>query len=94
MSAQGLALFDFRSNPREAAGRIILMLVLTAAALAVLFPFAWMIFTSFKLEEDVFSYPPQLLPQVWTLQNYYDIWNRLPMALYFRNSLIFAGGLR
>ncbi len=93
MSAQNLAFPDFRSNPREAAGRIILMLVLTAAALAVLFPFAWMIFTSFKLEKDVFSYPPKLLPQMWTLQNYSDIWDRLPMQLYFRNSLIFAGGV-
>lgn len=93
MSARGLALLDFRSNPRGAAGRIILIVILTVAALAVLFPFAWMIFTSFKLEKDVFSYPPKLLPQMWTLQNYYDIWDRLPMQLYFRNSLIFAGGV-
>jgi len=93
MSAQDLAFFNFRSNPREAVGRIILMVILTVAALAVLFPFAWMIFTSFKLEKDVFSYPPKLLPQMWTLQNYYDIWDRLPMQLYFRNSLIFAGGV-
>lgn len=93
MNAQSLASLDFRSNPRGAAGRIILILILTVAALAVLFPFAWMIFTSFKLEKDVFSYPPKLLPQMWTLQNYYDIWDRLPMQLYFRNSLIFAGGV-
>lgn len=93
MSAQGLAFFDFRANPREAIGRIVVLVVLTIAALAVLFPFAWMIFTSFKLERDVFSYPPKLLPQMWTLQNYYDIWDRLPLQLYFRNSLIFAGGV-
>lgn len=93
MNAQRLAFLDFRSNPRDAAVKIILVLVLIVAAVAVLFPFAWMIFTSFKLERDVFSYPPKLLPQVWTLQNYYDIWDRLPMELYFRNSLIFAGGV-
>lgn len=93
MSAHGLAFSDLRSNPREAAGRIALMLILTIAAIAVLFPFAWMISTSFKLEKDVFSYPPKLLPQLWTLQNFYNIWDRLPMALYFRNSVIFAGGV-
>lgn len=71
----------------------ILILVLTVAALVVVFPFVWMIFTSLKFEKDVFSYPPGLLPSEWTLQNYTDIWNRLPMALFFRNSLIFAGGV-
>jgi len=71
----------------------ILILVLTVAALVVVFPFVWMIFTSLKFEKDVFSYPPRLLPSEWTLQNYTDIWNRLPMDLFFRNSLIFAGGV-
>lgn len=93
MSAQGLTFLDFRSNPREVIGRIVIIVILTIAALAVLFPFAWMVFTSFKLERDVFSYPPKLLPQMWTLQNYSDIWDRLPLQLYFRNSLIFAGGV-
>jgi multiple sugar transport system permease protein len=67
--------------------------MLTAAAIAVIFPFIWMIFTSLKFEKDVFTYPPRLLPAEWTLENYVNIWNRMPMLLFFRNSIIFAGGV-
>jgi len=93
MSALGLLRAEVGADRWETVGRVLLLIVLAIAAAVVLFPFAWMIFTSFKLEKDVFSYPPQLLPSVWTLQNYADIWKRLPMEIYFKNSLIFAGGV-
>ncbi len=93
MSVSRFPLIRARTDRGQLLFYAILVLVLTVAALVFVFPFIWMIFTSLKFEKDVFSYPPSLLPSQWTLQNYTDIWNRLPMALFFRNSLVFAGGV-
>ncbi|HML20226.1 MAG TPA: carbohydrate ABC transporter permease [Aggregatilinea sp.] len=73
--------------------QVILILVLTVAAIVVVFPFVWMVFTSFKYESDVFSWPPRLVPTQWTTDAYRNIWSQIPFELFFRNSLIFAGGV-
>src|ERR1700722_14663505 len=62
-------------------------------ALFVIFPFVWMILTSFKTEKDVFSLPAQLWPAHWTFSAYTEIWKELPFARLFLNSVIFAGGV-
>ena len=62
-------------------------------ALLVVFPFVWMLFTSLKPEADIAQYPPRLLPGVWTLDNYVNVWNRIPFARLLLNSVLFAGGV-
>lgn len=62
-------------------------------ALFVIFPFVWMVLTSFKTQKDVFAFPAQLLPTHWSLQGYMNIWKELPFARLFLNSVIFAGGV-
>jgi len=44
------------------ATRAVVYLVLGMAAFLMLFPFTYMVFTSFKASGDVFRYPPRLLP--------------------------------
>ncbi len=73
--------------------QILLLIVLVLAALVMLFPFLWMLMTSFKPEADVVHYPPTLFPTTWTVDAYLNIWQRVPFALFFRNSVIFAGGV-
>jgi multiple sugar transport system permease protein len=70
-----------------------LFAALAAFALAVVFPFIWMLLTSVKPESEVVKYPPQLLPDVWTLEAYTNIWQRVPFGRFFLNSLLFAGGV-
>lgn len=62
-------------------------------ALLVVFPFVWMLFTSLKPETDIAQFPPRLLPGVWTLDNYINVWNRIPFARLLLNSVLFAGGV-
>jgi multiple sugar transport system permease protein len=70
-----------------------LFAVMAICALVIIFPFVWMVLTSLKLESEVVRYPPRLLPQQWTVENYVDIWQRAPMARFFLNSVVFAGGV-
>jgi putative chitobiose transport system permease protein len=55
-------------------------------ALAVL-PFLWMISTSLKgTGEQLFTMPPQWIPQSPTLENYASVWTQLPFLQFVLNS--------
>lgn len=69
------------------------LVVLALIALVVVFPFIWMLFTSFKPEAQIAQYPPKLFPDTWTLENYENVWSRIPFARLFLNSVILAGGV-
>lgn len=56
-----------------------------------LVPFIWMISTSFRTEQDLFSNPASLFPTEWTLHGYQGIWQQLPFLLLVFNTVIFAG---
>ena len=94
MSTERLPLYE--RIERNAARRVVSVVgiaLLLLAALFILFPFVWMLLTSFKTEADVFSNPGDLLPKVFTFNNYVAVWSELPFARLFLNSVIFAGGV-
>ena len=80
-----------RVMPRP--GTLALYVLLTALAAAILFPFIWMVLTSLKSESDIASYPPRLLPRQVSLLAYAQVWDRLPLLTFFRNTVVFAGGV-
>jgi multiple sugar transport system permease protein len=85
-----------RTIRRRRAGRatsILLFLAALAASALVLLPIAIIAFTAFKPVAEVNAYPPTLLPQVWTLDNFTQIFEELPFARLVVNSFIFAGGV-
>ena len=51
-----------RKGPRATAARVLTYTLLVAVALVVLFPFVVALTTSFKNNDDIFSYPPTLVP--------------------------------
>ncbi len=57
------------------------------------FPFLWMILTSFKPEATIAQFPPRLWPTALTLENYANVWQRLPFARMLLNSVVMAGGV-
>ena len=61
----------------------------TVAAIAtiVLFPFLWMLASSFKTQVDIISWPPKLVFSP-TLQNYRKVFDEQDFLKYFLNSTI------
>ena len=57
----------------------------------VLFPLFWMLSTSLKGEIEALKIPPNWIPAKLQWHNYYDALTFNPFALYFRNTLYFAG---
>jgi ABC-type glycerol-3-phosphate transport system permease component len=62
--------------------------LLIAGAIVFIIPFMWMISTSLKPAEEVFTFPPQFLPTFFVWQNYVDGWTVLPFNTFLINSLI------
>ncbi len=81
-----------RRSPRGrgSIGRAVLYILLSIGGLLMVFPFVWMLLTSFKTlpELDTFSW----LPQQWRWDNYVEAFQVAPFLLYFRNSVIVVVG--
>ena len=61
-----------------------------ASVVITLFPFVWMLSTSFKSPGEIFTTQPTLLPRVWTLDGYRNLFAAVDMWLHFLNSVLYA----
>lgn len=53
-------------------------------------PVIWMFFTAFKPLEEIRSWPPQMFPENWTLENFVLAWNGMNWGRMFFNSIFLA----
>lgn len=53
-----------------------------------IFPFSWMLSTSFKSQKDIFTSPPRFITSDMTLNNYVNAIEKNNLLLYTKNSLI------
>lgn len=67
---------------------IIIFTVLALGSILMLYPFVWMIFTSFKPKLHV--YISGLLPQVWTTESYTQIWGEIDLVRGFLNTILYS----
>jgi multiple sugar transport system permease protein len=72
----------------DASFRAFVYVVLLAGAAFSVFPFVWMLLTSFKERHQAVTLPIRWLPDPWTFQNYVDIWQGIDLARNFTNSVI------
>lgn len=66
-------------------------ILLFIGMLVMIFPFAWMLFTSLKTLPESISIPPTLFPSQPQWSNYAEAVTVAPFGLYLRNSIIVAG---
>ncbi|MGV8978378.1 MAG: carbohydrate ABC transporter permease [Cellulomonas sp.] len=64
--------------------------LLIIAAAGVLLPFFWMVSSSLKTSNDVFTIPVQWIPKTWVWKNYLDIWSQSGMATWWKNTLLLS----
>jgi multiple sugar transport system permease protein len=62
------------------------LVLLTLVSVLVVMPFLWTLSTSLRLPKDSFRLPPLWLPTDWRWQNYADVFDQTPFALYIFNS--------
>jgi len=66
---------------------VLFYLVVGIMALVVLFPFLWMLSSSFKTQVDIIAWPPKILFEP-TLRNYEKVFDEQDFLKYFVNSTI------
>lgn len=59
-------------------------------SLLILLPLLWMAASSLKTSQDVFSVPMTWLPEIPQWKNFQDIWTKIPLMLFFKNSFKLA----
>lgn len=70
---------------------ILMHISLFLLAAVSLIPFLWLVSTSLKSgSENIFAYPPELIPRHFTLESYFGVWKQIPFVAYIWNSLIVA----
>lgn len=87
-------------QPRPATGtgsmdrllvKILIYLILALGAIIMIFPFYWMVLTSFRSFQEAIRFPPNLLPTDISLYNYGQVFDIQPnFGRYFLNSVIVA----
>ena len=70
--------------------RVLLYTGLGAAAAALLLPFYWMVVSSLKRSNDVFTIPIHWWPKTIVWQNYLAIWQKADMTTWLRNTLLLS----
>jgi len=63
-------------------------LVLGLFLVMVIFPFWWMLMTSFKRQKDIFSIPLYYVPPVFSAENYRLLFTNMAFGRYLLNSVI------
>lgn len=63
-------------------------IILVAGIAITVFPFLWMVFTSFKTLPESMKIPPTVLPHALNLQSYKYVFEVLPFARVYLNTII------
>jgi len=79
-----------REVRRRRVGQLLVHLALAIGALAMVFPFAWMVSTSLTADAQLFVTPPRLIPDPVQPENYGRVFDTFPIGRFALNSGIVA----
>jgi multiple sugar transport system permease protein len=82
-------------RPRQPLGRTVLEIVIIAllglGALSILLPTLWAFSLSLGKSQEFFKLPPPLIPSAFRLDNYLEVFKRVPFGRFFLNSIFVTG---
>lgn len=74
-------------------GNSVIFTLLLAVSIAMLIPIIWTFSTSLRLPRESFTLPPKWLPTDLRLDNYRQVFQRVPFWGYFFNSILISGAV-
>lgn len=78
------------STPGRRIARLLGYLLLIVAAVGVLLPFFWMLASSLKTSNEVFTIPVRWIPSHFVWRNYVDIWQQSGIGTWWKNTLLLS----
>lgn len=82
-----------KSKKKINVANVLPYIFLTIGAIVSLFPFYWMVSSSFKIDQEVLKYPPDLFPKHFSLDSYRYIWDNINLFRVFLNSIVVSAGI-
>ncbi|WP_308222866.1 carbohydrate ABC transporter permease [Metabacillus halosaccharovorans] len=73
---------------KKTVSRSLAHIILIVASFFFLIPFIWMVSTSLKPLDQVFTFPPEWIPKPFQWSNYIDAMNYIPFFTYLKNTII------
>ena len=73
---------------RQQRGRALVHLILCIGSFVMIFPFIWMLLTSFKSLGESILIPPTIFPNKWLTENYSEVLRTLPFDKLYINTLL------
>jgi multiple sugar transport system permease protein len=86
----GERVIDVAMN-REIWWRMMVWMILLLGSVVMILPFLWLVSSSLKLENQIFIFPPEWIPDPVRFQNYVDALTYKPFGTYISNTLIIVG---
>lgn len=72
------------------AGKILLVTLLSLGGVVMLFPFVWMVLTSFKTFAESVAIPLVWFPAEWNFDNYAQVLKKLDFITYYKNTILYT----
>lgn len=66
---------------------LIKFIILLTLGISMLTPFIWTLSSSFKNNNEIFSYPIKWIPETLRWSNYQEVWTRIPFLTYYWNTI-------
>ncbi|GLJ62686.1 sugar ABC transporter permease [Microbacterium barkeri] len=79
-----------RGRPRRRWSTVVVYVLLIGVGLTCLLPFYWLLRSSLMSDEQIFTFPPQWIPDPITWSNYSGAFEAAPFVRYFLNTLTIA----
>ncbi|GGI44912.1 multiple sugar transport system permease protein [Agromyces flavus] len=75
-----------QTRGRRRVGTVLTWIALCLIGIVFVYPFIWLVSASFKPRSEVFD--NRLIPQTFTFDNYVQVWQEAPLALWLLNTAI------
>lgn len=75
------------TQPKFSSSKLLSYILLTLGAIIMVAPFLWMLSTSLKDQQQLFAWPPNILPNPFVWSNYTEVLNRINFGQYGLNTL-------
>jgi len=75
---------------KELTRKAITYILLTLGGITMILPFLWMISTSLKEPQAIYTFPPKWIPDPMIFTAYLKVWKVVPFARFYFNSIFVA----
>lgn len=75
-------------SPERKLSTALVYAALIAGSITMIFPFAWMLLTSFKTQAESMAIPPQIFPAQWNFDNFVKALESLPFWNLYLNTFL------